>query len=64
MMSLIGNDARFNEYNSKFTTSLLAAQGGLTDMERNIFLANWTRVMSQLQGTQLGTQERYKAREV
>lgn len=64
LMSLIGNDARFNEYNSKFVTSLLAAQGGLTDMERNIFLANWTRVMSQLQGTQLGTQERYKSREV
>lgn len=64
MMSLIGNDARFNEYNAKFTMSLLAAQGGLTDMERNIFLANWTRVLSQLQGTQMGTQERYRAREV
>jgi hypothetical protein len=64
LMSLIGNDARFNEYNSKFMTTLLAAQGGLTDMERNIFLANWTRVMSQLQGTQLGTQERFRAREV
>ena len=32
LMSLIGNDARFNEYNSKFIMSLLAAQGGLTDM--------------------------------
>ena len=64
MMSLIGNDARFNEYNSKFITTLLAAQGGLTEMEKNIFLANWTRVMSQLQSTQLGTQERYKTREV
>lgn len=64
MMSLIGNDARFNEYNAKFTMSLLAAQGGLTDMERNIFLANWTRVLSQLQSTQMGTQERYRAREI
>ena len=64
MMSLIGNDARFNEYNQKFVTALLAAQGGLTDLERNIFLANWTRVMSQLQGTQLGTAERYRAREM
>lgn len=64
LMSLVGNDARFNEYNSKFVMSLLAAQGGLTDMERNIFLANWTRVLSQLQGAQAGTQERYRAREI
>lgn len=64
LMSLIGNDTRFNEYNQKFVTSLLAAQGGLTDLERNIFLNNWLRVMSQVQGTQLGTAERYRAREV
>jgi hypothetical protein len=63
LMSLIGNDARFAEYNIKFITALLSAQGGLGEMERNIFLANWTRVMSQIQSTQLGTQERYKARE-
>jgi hypothetical protein len=64
LMSLIGDDARFNAYNAKFMSTLLAAQGGLTDMERNIFLANWTRVMSQLQGTQMGTQERFRSREV
>jgi hypothetical protein len=63
MMSLISADARFNEYNAKFVTSLLGAQGGLTEMERNIFLANWIRVMSQLQAAQLGTAERYKSRE-
>jgi hypothetical protein len=64
LMSLIGNDARFNEYNQKFITGQLGAQGGLTDLERNIFLSNWIRVMSQLQSTQLATAERYKAREV
>jgi hypothetical protein len=64
LMSLIGNDARFNEYNTKFVTGLLGAQGGLTDLERNIFLSNWTRVLAQMQGTQLATTERYKAREV
>jgi hypothetical protein len=63
MMSLIGADARFNEYNAKFVTALLAAQGGLNELERNIWLANWTRVMSQLQGLQLATAERYRARE-
>jgi len=62
-MSLIGNDARFGEYNTKFIVSLLGAQGGLTEMERNIFLANWTLVLSQLQANQLGTAERFKARE-
>ena len=64
MMSLIGNDARFNEYNGKFVTSVLSQQGGLTDLERNIFIGNWMRVMSQVQSTQLATQERYKAREM
>jgi hypothetical protein len=63
LMSLIGNDARFNEYNSKFITSVLAAQGGLTELERSIWLSNWMRVMSQLQSNQLATGERYKARE-
>jgi hypothetical protein len=63
LMSLIGNDARFNEYNAKFISSILGAQGGLTDMERNIFLSNWTRVMAQLQATQLETSQSYKARQ-
>lgn len=63
LMSLIGADARFNEYNAKFITSLLGAQGGLSDLERNIFLANWTRVLNQVQGNQLSVAERYKARE-
>jgi hypothetical protein len=63
-MSLIGNDARFNEYNQKFVTALLSAQGGLTDLERNLFLGNWLRATTQLQGAALATTERYKAREV
>jgi hypothetical protein len=64
LMSLIGNDARFNEYNQKFVTALLSAQGGLTDLERNLFLGNWLRATTQLQGAALATTERYKAREV
>lgn len=63
MMSLIGNDARFNEYNQKFVTSVLGAQGGLTDLERNIFIGNWMRVSSEIMATQMSTQERYRARE-
>lgn len=63
MMSLIGNDARFNEYNQKFVTAVLSAQGGLTDLERNIFIGNWMRVSSQIMSTQMSTQERFRARE-
>jgi hypothetical protein len=64
LMSLIGNDARFNEYNQKFITSVLAAHGGLNDTERNLFVSNWLRVISQVQAMQRGTDERYKSREV
>lgn len=64
LMSLIGNDARFNEYNTKFITAILSSHGGLTELEKNIFLGNWLRAAAQLQATQLGTAERYKAREV
>ena len=64
LMSLIGNDARFNSYNQKFITGLLAQQGGLSATERNIFLSNWTAVLKDLQGAQLATTERFKAREV
>lgn len=64
LMSLIGYDARFNEYNQKFITALLATHGGLDELERNLFLSNWVRVVAQVTATNLGTQERYKAREV
>ena len=64
-LTLSSRPARLRRvYNQKFVTTLLAAQGGLTDLERNLFLGNWMRVVSQVQGTQLATSERYKAREV
>lgn len=64
LMSLIGYDARFNEYNQKFITALLAAQGGLNELERNLFLGNWLRAAAQARSMQLDVQERYKAREI
>jgi hypothetical protein len=63
MMSLIGNDARFNEYNAKFITSVLGAQGGLSEMQKALFAANWNRALSTAQAVGLATSERYKARE-
>lgn len=64
LMSLIGNDARFNSYNQKFVTAVLSSNGGLTAMERNMFLANWTIALGQVQSKQLQTSEQFKAREV
>lgn len=64
LMSLIGNDGRFGEYNQKWITAILSEQGGLSELKKNIWLANWLRTVQQLQGTQLSTSERYKAREV
>jgi len=64
LMELIGGGSRWQVYNQKFVTALLAAQGGLSDLQKNIFLARWTSVQAQLQGTQLSTTERFKAREV
>lgn len=63
MMSLIGYDARFNEYNAKFITSVLASQGGLSATEKALFAANWNRALSSTQSIQLETQERFKARQ-
>lgn len=64
LMSLIGNDARFNLYNQKFVTAVLSSHGGLTAMERNMFLTNWMTAQGQAQGKQLATSEQFKAREV
>lgn len=64
LMSLIGNDARFNSYNQKFVTAVLSSHGGLTAMERNMFIANWMTTVSQVQGKQLQTSEQFRAREV
>jgi len=64
LMSLIGNDTRFNAYNQKFVTAVLSSHGGLTAMERNMFIANWMNVVGQVQGKQLATSEQFKAREV
>lgn len=64
IMSLITDDARFNAYNQKFITAVLAQHGGLSALEKNIFLSNWTAVLKDVQAAQLATSERFRAREV
>lgn len=56
LAGVLANDARFPIYNQKFVSSLLATASGLTEMERNLFLANWESVirsgLTQLRGEQ------------
>jgi hypothetical protein len=46
VMSLLVNDARFPIFEKYFIGRLLAAQSGLSEQERNIFLANWAMQMT------------------
>lgn len=48
-MCLLVNDSRFPVFENYFVAHLLGAQDGLTDQERNIFLANWANVSQTLQ---------------
>ncbi len=54
VMSLLVNDARFPVFENYFIARLLGAQDGLTDQERNIFVANWmalTQTLARSQGS-------------
>jgi hypothetical protein len=44
-ISLLVNDARFPIFEKYFIGRLLGAQSGLSEQERNIFLANWAASM-------------------
>jgi hypothetical protein len=47
-MSLLVNDSRFPIFENYFIARLLGAQDGLTDQERNIFVANWMALSATL----------------
>jgi hypothetical protein len=47
LMWLFADDPRFGAANSKFVSQLLSASEGLTETERNIFLANWQMISGQ-----------------
>jgi hypothetical protein len=49
LMSLLVNDSRFPVFENYFIARLLGAQDGLTDQERNIFVANWAALTATLQ---------------
>ena len=48
LMMLIVNDARFPIFEQYFISRLLGSQDGLTDQERNIFVANWLALSTTL----------------
>lgn len=51
-MSLLVNDSRFPIFENYFIARLLGAQDGLTDQERNIFVANWMALAQTLSRSQ------------
>lgn len=52
LMSLLINDSRFPIFENYFISRLLAAQDGLTDQERNIFVGNWMALSQTLNRSQ------------
>ena len=63
-VAMLTKDARFPIFAQRFMAHILGAQGGLTSLQRNIFLGNWLEVMSAAQETQLSTQQGISARQV
>lgn len=63
-VAMLTKDARFPIYAQRFMAHILGAQGGLTALQRNIFLGNWLEVMAAAQETQLTTQQGVSARQV
>jgi hypothetical protein len=52
ILSLLINDSRFPIFEGYFISRLLGAQDGLTDQERNIFVANWMALAQTLSRSQ------------
>lgn len=52
IISTLVKDSRFPIFEKYFVSRLLGAQDGLTDQERNIFIGNWTALISSLGRTQ------------
>lgn len=55
IMSLLVNDARFPIFEKYFIGRLLAAQSGLSEQERNIFLANWAAAVSTMKKSDMAS---------
>jgi hypothetical protein len=63
LLYMYADDARFAVANQKFVANLLAANQGLTDTERNIFLNDWQTISGVMQTLPSTIQVGYKGRE-
>jgi hypothetical protein len=63
-MAMFLDDARFQLFSQRFIAHLLSAQDSISDISRNLFLANWTQVQSQAQRIQQTTSQGIQARGV
>jgi hypothetical protein len=57
MSMLVPGDSRFPIFNDRFVSHLLGAQDGLDEMQKSIFIGNWTDVMRQVAGSQMKNQQ-------
>lgn len=57
MAMLMTGDARFPIFNDRFVAHLLGSQDGLDEMQKNIFIANWTDYTRQVQSNALRNQQ-------
>jgi hypothetical protein len=64
MAFLYDQDSRFAGLNQKFISTLLGAQSGLDDAQRNIFLTNWYSQIYDMQAMGLKIQQGHQARNV
>lgn len=62
IVAILSDDPRFPIFNRTFTSHLLGNQAGLDEMQRNLFLGNWTEVMRAAQSTALKTKQGIDAR--
>jgi hypothetical protein len=63
-VAMLTKDARFPIFAQRFTSHLLGAQDGLTATQRNIFLGNWTEVLTAPQRAQANVQQGTAARQI
>jgi hypothetical protein len=62
MAYAFNQDFRFAETNQKFVATLLSAQDGLDESQRNIFLGNWYTMISDQTAAGIMSQQSAQAR--
>jgi len=60
--SMLTKDARWQIFNTKFIAHVLGAQAGLDEMQKQLFLGNWTGAMQAAERAQQQAQQGIQAR--